>query len=95
MGNGERLLKRLYKADLSACDESASFLQAGFWGAFKSRFGWEAHAFQAEWNNCEAPSEVKPLLVLFRALPAGSSLAYIPWGPELPPSCSHPDNAVL
>ena len=95
MEKGERLLKHLYKADLSVCDESNSFLQSGFWGTFKSRFGWEAHAFQAEWQSGEAPCEAKPLLVLFRALSRAGSLAYVPWGPELPLSCSCPDNAIL
>ena len=80
------VLTSLQKTDLSACDNSASFLQSGFWGSFKSRFGWEALAFRAVWDNGAA----KPLLVLRRSLTAGLpgipgfSLAYIPWGPELP-----------
>ena len=93
-------LKGLKKADLSACENSASFLQSGFWGKFKGRFGWEAIAFNAQWEwqgkgreescgetcleSCRDCSEEKPLLVLRRPLAKGLSLSYIPWGPELP-----------
>ena len=79
------VLKGLQRAKLSDCDDAASFLQSGFWGSFKARFGWEALAFRATWGN----AEVKPLLVLRRSLGSGRfggrgfSLAYIPWGPEL------------
>jgi len=73
------ILKSLQRAELSFCDNAASFLQTGFWGRFKARFGWEAFAFRAEWEN-----KVQPLLVMRRSLAAGFSLAYIPWGPELP-----------
>jgi len=84
------VLKCLQKAELSACDEAATFLQSGFWGRFKARFGWEALAFKADWKSAEVESnktsvETKPLLVLRRCLAAGLSMAYIPWGPELPP----------
>ena len=74
------LLKAIRRAELSACGNAAAFLQSDFWGAFKARFGWEALAFNAEWEGGEAP-----LLVLRRSLSAGFSLAYIPWGPQLPP----------
>jgi lipid II:glycine glycyltransferase (peptidoglycan interpeptide bridge formation enzyme) len=50
------------------------------WGRFKSRFGWKAQAFIAEWEHGGA----KPLLVLTRRIAPGLSMAYIPWGPELP-----------
>ena len=68
------------EAELSACDEAATFLQSGFWGGFKARFGWEALAFRGAFTG----SETKPLLVLRRKLMTGFALAYIPWGPELP-----------
>jgi len=74
------VLTSLQKADLSVCDEAAAFLQSGFWGSFKASFGWKALAFKVTWKS----GEVKPLLVLSRPLAAGLSLAYIPWGPELP-----------
>jgi len=86
----------LQKAELSVCDGSASFLQSGFWGSFKARFGWEALAFNVTWKSDAFPyaewgnGEVKPLLVLCRSLVSGRfggrsfSLAYVPWGPELP-----------
>jgi len=95
------VLVSLQKADLSVCDDAAAFLQSGFWGSFKSRFGWEALAFKVTWksgmfindpgkNDTNISDESKPLLVLRRTLAAGFlgsrgfSLAYIPWGPELP-----------
>ena len=80
-------LMSLQKADLSVCDGASSFLQSGFWGAFKARFGWKAMAFRTEWS-CTLPqssvTETGPLLVLCRPLGAGLSIAYVPWGPELP-----------
>ena len=81
------ILLDLQKADLPACDDAESFLQSGFWGWFKARFGWEAFAFRAVWDipSGETKNHVeKPLLVLRRRLAPGFALAYIPWGPELP-----------
>ena len=83
------MIKSYRKTDLFACDESTSFLQSGFWGAFKSLFGWEVLAFLLEWENLEKASEIKPLLILRRPLISGCALAYIPWGPELPDSYNH------
>ena len=92
MESGTIHLKGLQKVDLAFCDEAASFLQSGFWGSFKARFGWEALAFRAEWVN----NGTKPLLVLHRSLGAGLSLAYVPWGPELPAGFPAEDrNAAL
>ena len=82
MAPAAEVLKSLRPAELSACRAAASFLQSDVWGAFKGRFGWEARAFNAEW---ESGGEPLPLLVLRRSLAAGFSLAYIPWGPQLPP----------
>ena len=89
------------RAELSACKEAAAFLQSDFWGAFKARFGWEALAFRVDFKNYTAnqhePARAteshqststcgsSTLLVLRRSLAAGFSLAYIPWGPQLPP----------
>ncbi|MCL2374336.1 MAG: peptidoglycan bridge formation glycyltransferase FemA/FemB family protein [Treponema sp.] len=81
-------LRQILRADLSACDQADNFLQSGFWGSFKERFGWQAYAFNLEWMDALAPCA--SLLVLRRFLAAGVSLAYIPWGPQLPagfPSC--------
>jgi lipid II:glycine glycyltransferase (peptidoglycan interpeptide bridge formation enzyme) len=77
------VLRDLQKADLPFCDGAESFLQSGFWGGFKARFGWEAFAFKAVWDNGLDGVE-KPLLVLRRRLSPGFALAYVPWGPELP-----------
>ncbi|MCL2233410.1 MAG: peptidoglycan bridge formation glycyltransferase FemA/FemB family protein [Treponema sp.] len=78
------VLKSLTPVELSACRTAATFLQSDFWGAFKACFGWEARAFTAEWES-SGETAALPLLVLCRSLAAGFSLAYIPWGPPLPP----------
>ena len=81
MGQNRSLRSLTRTADLSPCDAAASFLQSGFWGAFKARSGWTARGFLAEWGEGEA----RPLLVLCRAFRRfGFSFAYVPWGPELP-----------
>jgi lipid II:glycine glycyltransferase (peptidoglycan interpeptide bridge formation enzyme) len=86
MQNGECFLKELARAaDLSVCDQAATFLQSGFWGGFKSRFGWEAYAFRAVWKTEVSRQEEKSLLVLRRRFAPAFALAYVPWGPELPP----------
>jgi len=83
--NGESFLKELTKAaDLTVCDQAASFLQSGFWGRFKAQFGWEAFAFRAVWKTKASQYEEKSLLVLRRRLAPIFALAYVPWGPELP-----------
>ena len=86
------VLKNLRRVDLSLCDEANSFLQSGFWGRFKSRFGWEAHSFCLDWviNKDETLYETKTLLLLRRKFLPGFSMIYIPWGPELP--ASFPDS---
>ncbi|GHV75719.1 peptidoglycan bridge formation protein FemAB [Spirochaetia bacterium] len=84
-------------ADIARCDEAGSFLQSGFWGSFKARFGWNARAFLVGWDCSGAPVEL-PLLVIRRPLAFGISFAYVPWGPELPPGFSPGDaekNAFL
>jgi lipid II:glycine glycyltransferase (peptidoglycan interpeptide bridge formation enzyme) len=88
-------LKKIIQAELSQCDEAASFLQSAFWGNFKARFGWTARAFLAGWEENGAPKGEMPepetpegggapLLVISRRLAPGISFAYVPWGPELP-----------
>ena len=75
-------------ADLSACDGADSFLQSAAWGAFKSRFGWTSRACMVAYNGFPP----RPLLVLCRRLAPGLSMAYVPWGPELPPDFPADDN---
>jgi lipid II:glycine glycyltransferase (peptidoglycan interpeptide bridge formation enzyme) len=67
-------------AELSSCGRAGSFLQSDFWGGFKGRFGWTAHAFLVDWSGLGA----LPLLVLWRPLAPALSFAYVPGGPELP-----------
>ncbi len=60
------------------CDRGAyTFLQTGFWGAFKAFFGWKSRHFLVG-------AEARPLLVLERALAPGFSFAYVPRGSEPP-----------
>lgn len=73
--------------DLSRCDAALSFLQSGFWGSFKARFGWNARAFMVDWGE----GGKLPLLVIRRRLWPGASFAYVPWGPELPAGFSAQD----
>ena len=47
-------------------------LQSPLWGQFKAGFGWEPEVFR---------SQSSQALVLFRRLPLGLSLAYLPKGP--------------
>lgn len=47
-------------------------LQSPLWGRFKAEFGWESKAF----NSASARAQV-----LFRRLPLGFSIAYLPKGP--------------
>ena len=78
-------LGQIQRAELSVCDHAASFLQSGFWGGFKSCFGWEPLAFTVDNQFYGDSSGSAPLLVLRRSLSPGFAVAYIPWGPELPP----------
>jgi lipid II:glycine glycyltransferase (peptidoglycan interpeptide bridge formation enzyme) len=73
-------LRSLVPTELVRCDGASSFLQSGFWGSFKARFGWSARAFLAGWGEWGE----KPLLVIHRPLGPGFSFAYVPWGPEFP-----------
>ncbi|MDR2794030.1 MAG: peptidoglycan bridge formation glycyltransferase FemA/FemB family protein [Treponema sp.] len=66
--------------DLSFCNTAETFLQSGFWGSFKARFGWNARGFLADWGELGQT----PLMVIRRRLGPRLSFAYIPWGPELP-----------
>ena len=77
-------LRELQPADTASLDGAASFLQSGFWGAFKARFGWAAQGFIARWTLDPAGAADIPLLVMRRRLGPGVSFAYVPWGPELP-----------
>jgi lipid II:glycine glycyltransferase (peptidoglycan interpeptide bridge formation enzyme) len=83
-GDGPFLVEH---ADLAYCDQSPTFLQSGFWGSFKARFDWKAHAFSVGQT---------PLLVLTRPLALGVAFAYVPWGPQLSlgPQLSPPDAAA-
>ena len=83
MGSGEQTAS-LRIADLSVCENAESFLQSTEWGRFKSRFGWKAKAFIVHWADNEGLLTERPLLVLSRRIAPAVTMAYIPWGPELP-----------
>ncbi len=55
-------------------DSSGHLLQSPAWGELKSRFGWDARWLQAGSASAQ---------VLFRRLPLGRSITYIPKGPLL------------
>lgn len=65
------LMEKNWDAFLEAYPD-AHILQTSAWGALKSDFGWEAFPLQAE--TCGA-------MILFRKLPLGLRIAYIPKGP--------------
>ncbi|MDR0375900.1 MAG: peptidoglycan bridge formation glycyltransferase FemA/FemB family protein [Treponema sp.] len=73
-------LVNIVPVELSFCNTAQSFLQSGFWGSFKARFGWNARGFLVDWGELGQT----PLMVIRRRLVPGCSFAYIPWGPELP-----------
>ncbi|MDR0638672.1 MAG: peptidoglycan bridge formation glycyltransferase FemA/FemB family protein [Spirochaetaceae bacterium] len=75
---------------VAVCDTASTFLQSSFWGAFKEKFGWKAHAFTVTFDG----GEQKPLLVLTRRVARVLTLAYVPWGPELPDGKT-PEDAAL
>jgi lipid II:glycine glycyltransferase (peptidoglycan interpeptide bridge formation enzyme) len=77
-------------APLSVCGSASTFLQSSFWGAFKNQGGWKAHAFIIKFDE----HEQKPLLVLTRRIARMMTLAYVPWGPELPGSVSPQADAL-
>jgi lipid II:glycine glycyltransferase (peptidoglycan interpeptide bridge formation enzyme) len=76
-------LEKLEPADISSCNSAGSFLQSGFWGAFKASFEWKTYPFTLGWKFKDHAGSTS-LLVLSRSLAPGFSLAYIPWGPETP-----------
>jgi len=51
-------------------------LQSPHWAAFKSEFGWQTKAISL-------PKSTHPTQILFRKLPFGLKIAYVPKGPQL------------
>lgn len=66
------LLNHAEWEQFTAAHPGAHLLQTGAWGALKSGFGWSALRLQA--GDCGAQ-------VLFRRLPLGLTVAYLPKGP--------------
>jgi len=58
---------------LNAIGGHSVLLQTGFWGSFKSQFGWRANSFLIEGS--------LPLLVLSRTIGGAFSFSYVPHGP--------------
>ena len=75
-------IRSIEKTAIDVCNNADLFLQSAMWGEFKSHFGWEAMAFNVDWEGFGS----LPLLVLVRGLTRFFSFAYIPWGPQLPES---------
>jgi len=65
---------RVDPADPAFLDTAVSFLQTGWWAAFKGGHGWSSLAFRIV---AEGRSD-RPLSVLVRRLPLGLTLAYVP-----------------
>ncbi len=68
-------------------EQHGHFLQTGVWGAFKSQFGWVVERV----GIFRQGRLVAGAQVLFRPLPLGFSIAYVPRGPVL----AHPDPDLL
>lgn len=77
LDKGQSAFKGIIPAELSVCDAADNFLQSGFWGSFKARFGWNARSFILEWQD----GNKTPLMLIRRRLLPGISFAYVPWGP--------------
>jgi lipid II:glycine glycyltransferase (peptidoglycan interpeptide bridge formation enzyme) len=102
--SADQYLRGIEPVELTLCDGAQSFLQSGFWGSFKARFGWNARAFLVDWG-IWSPAEpwspsgpLVPLMLIRRRLTPGVSFAYVPWGPELPlnfPQTNDERNAAL
>ena len=60
-------------SDLLKAYANVHLLQLPEWAKFKSHFGWQSHTFNSQTAFAQ---------VLFRALPLGFSIAYLPKGPS-------------
>ena len=69
---------------LDALDGSPELLQSGYWAAFKSAHGWQAHPFLVTCASAAGKVEF-PLLVLTRRIARVFRLAYVPFGPTYDP----------
>ncbi len=58
-----------------------SLLQSAAWGTFKARWGWQPRRLLV----CDGERPVAGVQVLFRPLPLGKALAYVPRGPVAAP----------
>ncbi|MBN1360209.1 MAG: peptidoglycan bridge formation glycyltransferase FemA/FemB family protein [Sedimentisphaerales bacterium] len=67
--------------DVEHLQGGSSLFQSGFWGMFKSHFGWTPRGFVVRFEGRE-----RNLLVLLRRVAEGLCMAYVPYGPtrELP-----------
>ena len=61
-----------------------NLLQSGFWGAFKAKHGWIPRGYSWEFQGREYR-----FLLLERRFLGGLSIAYIPYGPQIPPELNH------
>ncbi|MDR2468032.1 MAG: peptidoglycan bridge formation glycyltransferase FemA/FemB family protein [Spirochaetaceae bacterium] len=69
---------------MTVASAAENFLQSDFWGRFKERFGWKAIPVTVEWPLFGGAPQITALLVLYRKLAPAISIAYVPWGPQLP-----------
>ena len=68
------------RVTLDAFEDGGNLLQTGFWGEFKSGFGWTTVPLSLRLDDGSAV----PCLVLERPIHGPFTFAYIPHGPDLP-----------
>ncbi len=68
--------------DTFVAANNGHLLQTAAWGELKSRFGWNAQSVALERDG----AMIAGAQVLFRRLPLGLTMAYVPRGPVSPPS---------
>lgn len=76
-------LLSLTPVPLDSMSGEGNLLQSGFWGIFKSTFGWRPLGFRWIWEVRETAAKGN-ILVLERRFPGGFRMAYVPYGPHFP-----------
>ena len=80
----------LHTVPLDSMSGEGNLLQSGFWGTFKSSFGWRPLGFRWRWEtkgdspDSRGAAAESDVLVLERRFPGGFGMAYVPYGPQFP-----------
>ena len=84
-------LLSLESIDYHQLDLEDNLLQSGFWGTFKAEHGWIPRGYSWEFQGQEYR-----FLLLERRFFGGLGMAYVPYGPKLPPDLnSHEATSLL